>query len=142
MSNIVVDSGIVVKWFTAEPYSTESIKVLNEYQNGSINLLAPDLMFAEFGNIVWKKIQFQGLSQTDGQLIIDSFKKLRFSITSNEILLDDAYQLALKYKRTVYDCLYLALSLREKCQFVTADEKFANAIGSSITNVIWIANWP
>jgi hypothetical protein len=31
--------------------------------------------------------------------------------------------------------------LREGCQFVTADEKFVNAIGSSFPNIVWIANW-
>lgn len=53
----------------------------------------------------------------------------------------DAYKLAVKYQRTVYDSLYLALSLREGCQFVTADERFVNAIGSSFLNIIWVSNW-
>ena len=142
MINIVIDSGIVVKWFTVEPYSTETLRILNEYQLGNINLLAPDLLYSEFGNIIWKKCIFQGLVQSDAQLIIDRFRRLHFSITSSESLLDDAYKLAITYKRTVYDSLYLALSLREKCQFITADEKFCNAMSPIFSNVVWIGNWP
>lgn len=52
-----------------------------------------------------------------------------------------ANKLAVKHQRTVYDSLYLALSLRENCQFVTADKKFVNAVVSSFPNIIWLANW-
>jgi predicted nucleic acid-binding protein len=36
--------------------------------------------------------------------------------------LGDAFALALKHQRAVYDCRYLALALREKCDLVTADD--------------------
>jgi predicted nucleic acid-binding protein len=49
--------------------------------------------------------------------------------------------LAVKHQRTVYDMLYVALSLRERCSFVTADEKLANSLKSSIPSVIWLGNW-
>ena len=45
-------------------------------------------------------------------------------------------------KRTVYDMMYLALSLRKSCDFVTADQKLFNAINAVYPNVQWIANWP
>lgn len=32
------------------------------------------------------------------------------------------------YQRTVYDCLYLALAVREGCQMVTADERLYNRL--------------
>ena len=49
---------------------------------------------------------------------------------------------AVIHRRTVYDMLYVALSIREGCQFVTADERLVNALGGAIPNVIWLANWP
>ena len=141
MANLVVDSSVVVKWFVVEPYSAEARKILDEYQNGSISFLAPDLINAEFGNIIWKKHIFQGLAAMDAQNIVDDFRALQFTLVSTAALLDDAYKLAVKHRRTVYDSLYLALSLREGCQFVTADEKLVNAIGSSFPNIVWLANW-
>ena len=38
--------------------------------------------------------------------------------------------------------LYLALSIREACQFVTADERLVNAVRPALPGVIWVANWP
>jgi predicted nucleic acid-binding protein len=141
MPPLVIDSSVAVKWFVTEPYSTEALRILDEYQSGSVSFLAPDLINAEFGNIIWKKHVFQGLAAPDAQSIVDDFRALPFTFVPTATLLDDAYKLAVTHQRTVYDSLYLALSLREGCQFVTADQKFANAIGSSFPSIVWLANW-
>lgn len=141
MANLVVDSGVAIKWFVPEPYSTEARRILDGYQTSTLYFLAPDLINAEFGNIVWKKQEFQGLAAVDAQDVIDGFRKITFALTPTATLLEEAYQLAVKHRRTVYDMLYLALSIRENCQFVTADEKMVNAIGSVFQNIVWVAKW-
>lgn len=65
MDKVVVDSSVVIKWFVAEPHSSEARRLLDEYQQGALDFLGPDLLFAEIGNIVWKKQSFQGLSVID-----------------------------------------------------------------------------
>ncbi len=141
MTNLVVDSSVAVKWFSPEPYSTEAREILDQYRNGLISFLAPDLINAEFGNIIWKKHVYQGLAASDAQSIVNDFRALQFTFVPGAMLLDDAYRLAVKHQRTVYDSIYLALSLREGCRFVTADERFVNAIGSLFPNIVWVANW-
>lgn len=141
MINIVVDSSVAIKWFVVEPYSDESRTILNGYKSGEINLLAPDLMSAEVGNIVWKKHRLQNLDVEDAQAIIDTFKTIGFIFTPNTALLSEAYKLAVTHDRTVYDMMYVALSEQENCQFITADERMVNAIGTHFSEVVWIANW-
>jgi predicted nucleic acid-binding protein len=85
---------------------------------------------------------FQGLDATDAQTVIDEFRKITFTLTSSAVLLEEAYRLAVTHHRTVYDTLSLALSIRENCKFVTADERMANVIGSLFANMIWVAKWP
>ena len=55
MDILVIDSSVAVKWFVVELYSTEARRILDAYQNGTLSFLAPDLINAEFGNIIWKK---------------------------------------------------------------------------------------
>src|SRR5258705_10151825 len=110
MTKLVVDSSVAIKWFVTEIYSVEAQRVLNDYQSGIIDFHAPDFINAEFGNIIWKKQIFQGLAEADAQDIIVNFRKLTFRITSTADLLEDAYQIAVRHKRTVYDTLYLTLS--------------------------------
>ena len=143
MSVLVLDSGVIVKWFVAEPYSAEARRIFAEYRAGRLSLIAPDFIHAEFGNIVWKKQPHQGFNPMDAADIIFDFRtRIRITLTSDADLLDDAYRLAVTHKRTVYDMLYLALSLREGCQFVTADERLANAIGGQFPNIVRLADWP
>ena len=141
MINVVVDSSVAIKWFVVEPYSDEARTILNGYKSGEINLLAPDLMSAEVGNIVWKKHRLQNLDVEDAQAIIDTFKTIGFIFTPNRALLSEAYNLAVTHDRTVYDMMYVALSKQENCQFITADERMVNAIGTHFPEVVWIANW-
>jgi predicted nucleic acid-binding protein len=141
MTSLVVDSSVAIKWFVPELYSTEARRVLDDYQTGSLSFLAPDLINAELGNIVWKKHLFQGLDANDAQAVIDEFRKVTFILTSTAALLEEAYRLAASHHRTVYDMLYLALSIRESCKYVTADERMVNAIGSLFPNLIWIGKW-
>lgn len=121
MAFVVVDSSVVIKWLVPEPHSADAHRLLNDYQAGTLTLLAPDLLHAEIGNIIWKKHRFQGMSAADAQLILDSFRALTFSLTSASVLLAEAYAIGVKHHCTVYDALYVALSVREQCRLVTAD---------------------
>jgi predicted nucleic acid-binding protein len=139
---VVVDSSVAIKWLVVEPYSTEARRVLNDYQAGTLTLLAPDLINAEVGNVIWKKHLFQGLAAADAQLILDAFRALTFILTPTAALLEDAFRLAVSHQRSVYDSKYLALSLREKCRLVTGDEKLVNALEATFPQLVWVVNWP
>jgi excisionase family DNA binding protein len=142
MAKLVVDSSVAVKWFIPEPYSAQARHILDGYHDGTLSFLAPDLLNAEFGNILWKKHAFQGLGADDARDILTAFRALQFTFVPTESLLRDAFRISLSHRRTVYDSLYVALSVREGCQLVTADEKLANAISTTFPNVVWVADWP
>ena len=78
---VVVDSSVAVKWFFEEPYSAEAHRLLEAYEVGSLTLLAPDLLYAELGNIVWKKHRFQGLAAEDAEEILTTFRLMTFAVT-------------------------------------------------------------
>lgn len=142
MNSIVVDSSVVIKWFVTEIHSGDARRLLNDYQSGSVEFLAPDLLAVEFGNIVWKKQRFQGLDVNDAQQIIDVFRTLAFLFTPSAELLDEAYRLAVQHQRTVYDMTYLALATRKNVSMVTADQRMMNSVGGAFANLVWVGNWP
>jgi predicted nucleic acid-binding protein len=139
---VVVDSSVAVKWFVTEPYSVEAHSILEEYAADTLTLLAPDLLYAEVGNIVWKKHRLQNLAAEDAEEVLAAFRLVTFMVTSCAVLLEEAYRLAVTHQRTVYDAMYLALSLRENCRWVTADERIVNALGAIFPQITWVANWP
>jgi predicted nucleic acid-binding protein len=141
MTKLVVDASVAIKWFIPEPLSVEARRILGDYQAGTLSFLAPDLINAEVGNIVWKKQAFQGLGADDARTVIDEFRKLAIVVTPISDLLEDAYGLAVTHRRSVYDSFYLALSIREGFPFVTADEKLVNAVSSALSTVKWLPKW-
>ena len=60
MKSFVVDASVAIKWFVLEEHTVESRRLLDE----NFELFSPHLLFAEYGNIVWKKF-------TRGELIRD-----------------------------------------------------------------------
>jgi predicted nucleic acid-binding protein len=139
--NTVVDSGLAVKWCVAEADSAQANLIYDAYQYGTIDLLAPDLIYAEFGNIIWKKRRFQNLSEANANAAIAIFQKINFKVTPTIDLFDAAFQIAVKHQRTFYDSLYLALSVEENCEFVTADEKFYNSVKADFPNIVLLSDW-
>jgi len=91
MKNLVVDSGIAVKWFIQEEDSDIAQLILDEYKSENLSFLAPDLIYAEFGNIIWKKQIFQNLDANDAGFAIQEFKKISFTLTPITLLFDAAF---------------------------------------------------
>lgn len=124
-----------------EPLSEKARRVLEGYPSGALTLIAPDLLAAEIGNIVWKKYRLQGLAKEDAEQIIAVFRELNIELTPTVELLEEAFRIAAAHERTVYDSLYIALSVREQCVYITADERLVNAISKSFPNTVWVATW-
>jgi predicted nucleic acid-binding protein len=133
MENLVVDCNVVIKWYVPEVHTQEVQAILDAYVDGKVQLLAPDLIHAELANVLWKKNKTEGLELKKAKRILRSFEELEFVFTPTRDLFHEALAIAHQCQRSVYDSLYVALTQREQCAFVTADERLVNAI-QSVTN--------
>jgi len=120
----VVDASVVVKWFVPEIHNEAARRLLalpHEY-------IAPDLLFAETANTIWKKIRRKELTAEEGQALVADINRIAVETVSCRALAEDAHALANTTGRTVYDCLYLALAVRLKTRAITADERLEAAV--------------
>ena len=136
----VIDTSVAIKWFLKEPYESEALKLKNAFKNGLCRLLTTDLIYPEFANTIWKRVIFYDLEPEDGVLMINAFRTIPLEVISSKELLAKAFTIATQYKRSVYDALFLALSVENTCNLVTADEKFYNALRNSFPKLLWIGN--
>ena len=127
MSVCVFDCSVALKWYIPEPHAESASQLLD----GGHELHAPDLLLPEFGNCLWKKCRLGELTPTETRSILGALGEVPIEIHSSELLIEAALELALHTARTVYDSLYVALAMLLDCQFVTADQRLANALQRS-----------
>lgn len=134
----VADASVAVKWYVPEIYTPEAEKLLN----GSYDLQAPELILPEFGSILWKKVRRNDLTEREAGRIIDAFGKQKITFHSHRTLLNAAFAGAQASNQTVYDWSYLALAISLSCEFITADERFYNALKNTPLkkHLVWIGD--
>ncbi len=119
----VVDASVAVKWIVKEEGSDRA-RLLS-----GARLEAPDLLFIECANILWKKTERHELNRRDAAARLELLLRAPVSVTASRALLDAALALALHLRRPIYDCVYLALAVARDIPLVTADEKLVAAAG-------------
>jgi len=127
MKPLVVDASVAAKWFLPEADAAAALRLLN----GRYRLAAPDLIRAEFGNVVWKLHARGTLDTSEASEMIEHFLSMPLEIHDSTYLLAPALEIAMATNRTVYDSLYLALAMELGGAVVTADERWVNALQNS-----------
>jgi len=127
VTDVVVDSSVALKWFVPEVLSDEAAAFLD----ASFTLLTPDLLFAEFGNILWKKITRGEIQPDEARDIVAALATVPLVVVPSAALLAAALEIAVALRRTVYDALYVALAVARDCTFVTADDRLSRALAQS-----------
>ena len=137
MRRHVVDAGVVIKWFVEEVQADQA----RELQDDQYELFAPDLLWPESGNILWKKVQRGELMADEARLICAGLLKQPIHIFPSGLVLEPALEIAFETGRAVYDSCYLALAMLTECQLVTADRRlFKSLQGSRYARcVLWVA---
>jgi len=140
MRRVVVDASVAIKWFVLEIHSDAAARWLDP----DVLICVPDLIAAELGNTVWKKLRRDEITPDEAAEILSGFRKLKLEITPSMTLLPAAFALAAELDRTVYDSLYLALAIARDSRLITADQKFHSAVmmSSFARHIAWVADEP
>ena len=136
MSRYVVDANVVAKWFIPERLSDEAARLIDDDHE----LAAPDLLWPEIGNVLWKKCRAAEITPDEAARILEAVDASPLTVFPSRSVLHGALEIALMTGRGVYDSIYLALAVALQCRLATADERMVNALASGplASNVMWI----
>lgn len=140
MTLVVIDASVAAKWFLparGETLMDEAFHLLRSYAKGELQFLVPDLFWAELANIFWKAVRQHRWEKPAAERALASLEERRLATVSSLTLLDVAFGIATAFDRTVYDALYVSLAVHSKAQFITADERLANALAAQLP-VKWL----
>jgi predicted nucleic acid-binding protein len=117
----VVDSSVVVKWFSKEEGSDRALRVMDQHAEGKTRLWVSDLLYHEVANALRYKADF------DEKKLNGAVKEL-FGLQLNTMpldpgLVDKASTIAYKGDVSMYDAVPVALAQLRGTICITADEQ-------------------
>src|SRR5690348_502692 len=127
---VVVDASVAVKWILPEDDTPRALRIQERYQDEQLDAVAPYLVVSEVANVLWKRARRGDLSVAAARRAFEQFLRDAPILLDSDAVSNAALGLALAHHRTFYDCLYLAWALEQRCDLVTADEKFFHALGA------------
>jgi predicted nucleic acid-binding protein len=119
VNTLVIDASIAVKWVVEEVGTQQALALRKQAR-----LIAPELLVAECANILWKKVQRDELTRQEALLAARLLQASEVELQPMRAVLEAATRIAIELDHPAYDCLYLALAVKNECRFVTADERF------------------
>lgn len=118
---IVLDSSVVVKWFSKENKSEEALALLDAYIQGSTAIIVSEILLCEVGNALRYKPDYDTQKLTDA---LTQLFNLRMKVAHlTETLMVRAGEIAYDGKITLYDALPVAIAEAHKTVCITADEE-------------------
>ena len=115
---IVVDTSVALKWTIEEEGSDHALKLL------SAGLIAPDLIQAELGSALTRKVRRSEISPEQARLAFAETVALLVMLPSPSFAAA-AFELALRLEHSIYDCYFLAAAEFQGGFLMTADRPFA-----------------
>ncbi len=88
-------------------------------------IIVPDSLFAELGNVVWQWIQFRQVPLQTGLEVLADAEALVDKIIPSGGIRELALALAVQEGHSFYDTLFVVAAIQEKTQLVTFDRKLA-----------------
>lgn len=139
MKPYILDASVAAAAFFQEEHADRAGKLLV----GRHALHAPDLIYAELANVIWKRSIRGEIDEKEAAGLLADLGSLPLRITPCGDLVDAALELALRTGRSVYGCLYLALAVKADSVMVTADQRLVNALAGTpvAKHVAWIGQF-
>jgi predicted nucleic acid-binding protein len=136
---LVPDACVGAKWYVPEPYSIEAARLLDP----RFELHIPSYFFTEAASVLQRKVAVERtLSEAEGLEAFELLRTVPMTIHVTDALLEDAFRHGVRYRRPVYDSLYLVLAVALGGQVVTADRRFYNGVhGGPLDHlVLWVTD--
>lgn len=125
-ADCVLDACVAAKVFFEEPGSAEARKAVSE----AGRLIAPEWISLEIASIAVKKIRSGAITAAQGRQVVADLPMLLDALAPVGPLAGPTLEMALATMTSTYDAAYAALAQRENLPVLTADRRFATALGA------------
>ncbi len=136
---VVVDASMAVMWATPEEYSEKALTMAAQWAQAGVHFIAPCLLVAEVTNALYRRTLRGELDLATAQAALDIVLAFNIELREEPGLPARAMALASELRQpTTYDCHYLALAEKYRCELWTGDRRFFHTVRRSFPTVRWI----
>jgi predicted nucleic acid-binding protein len=131
---VCLDASVVLKLLIYETDSERAVQWLNSHEGEE--LVAPTFLFAEVASVLQRRVRMGEVTAQERKDALDALESIQIRPIWDYALIRQATALADEIGQpTVYDTIYLAVAERERCIFLTADQRFAKAASGTYSSV-------
>lgn len=139
---LVVDASVVVKWLLPEQDQAAALRIQEMYQEEKLDVVAPHLLVSEVGNVLWKRVRRGDLTVREAARCFEQLLRDCPILLESPAVSLSSLHLAMAHGQSVYDCLYLAWALEQRCDLVTSDRRFFDAVAKAYPFVKLLQEFP
>ena len=137
----IADTNVLIKYVVPEEFSSVARRIMGQYDDAQLRLIAPDYIFIECANVLWKYVRRNNLSVANAVSALRELQRLNIPLIPHGELLEDALLFAANTGITVYDALFCVLARRENAELITADIALVNRLVGTSIRVRPLADW-
>jgi predicted nucleic acid-binding protein len=138
----VLNSSVGFKWLVVEQHTDKANKLRDDLRNAVHEFLAPDVFPVEVTHALTRAERQGRITTAEGALLFADLMTTLPKLDSSLPLLPRAYEISSQMRTGIYDCLYVAMAEREKCELITADDKLVKTLGPHFPFIVSLASLP
>jgi predicted nucleic acid-binding protein len=127
----VIDTSVAFKWVVTEISTDKALLLRDDFRNGILELQAPAVFSIELAHALTRAERQGRIPVGQARVLWADVMTLPPRLVRDGTLVPRAIDISSSIRIGVYDCVYIALAEREKCEFITADDKQQRAAAIS-----------
>ena len=138
----VVDASVALKWqFEDEEITDAATALLRDFVGRRVELITPTLFTYEIISAINTAVNRKRIGEEAGHRAVVYLTSLGIELRGFEDLIGPTFYMARQYGLSPYDCAYMALAEKEKCDFLTGDKKLFQTVKNRLPWVRWIGDY-
>jgi len=139
---LVLDASVALKWqFEDEEVTGAATALLEDFIEGKIELISPTLFPYEILSAISVAINRERIDESTGHQALSYIISIGIELRDISDLIDPIFFKARRYRLSPYDCAYIALAEKERCEFYTGDKKLFHSVKKLLPWVKWVGNY-
>ena len=138
----VLDVSAALCWVLPRPNSGKALQMRADFQNTVHELIAPSIFPGEVASALTKAERQKLIPVGDARPLLGRVMRTPPLMHPYEPLLDRAVDISSQMRTGLYDCLYVALAARERCELVTDDQKLIAILKPHFPFIVPLASLP